>query len=438
MAQTGKKPCSRGMALAKFLIFSGLGIFMFFVNVEIGGKNVIIIQHMINFVKATCAPVIPYYALAMVAFGAIYPLITKAYKRSTFDLAFTIAKAFGLIIGVMGVFNVGPAPLMTDDMIPFLWNSLVVPITLSIPLTGLAYVMMLNFGLVEFIGAFMRPVMQKIWKTPGESAVDAIVSYAGGYSLAVILTSDFYKKGIYTHKQAFIISTGFSTVATSFLMVIANTLDLTAHWSLYFFTCAFVTFAVTAITCRIYPTSKIPDTYYDKPAPKSPERTGSLFSQALEDALEVSQNTDPLLTHLKRYYVGDAMKMTASVTASILTIGLIGLVVAEYTPVFDLLGYIFYPFTLLMQLPEPMIAAKAAAIEIAEMFLPAMLVTSVPMVTKFTIAVTSVSAVLFFSASIPSLLSTDIPVKMKDIILIWIERTILSLILAGAIAHLLF
>ena len=53
MAQTAKKPCSRGLALAKFLIFSGLGIFMFFVNVEINGKNVIIIQHIINFVKAT-------------------------------------------------------------------------------------------------------------------------------------------------------------------------------------------------------------------------------------------------------------------------------------------------------------------------------------------------------------------------------------------------
>ena len=34
MAQTAKKPCSRGLALAKFLIFSGLGIFMFFVNVR--------------------------------------------------------------------------------------------------------------------------------------------------------------------------------------------------------------------------------------------------------------------------------------------------------------------------------------------------------------------------------------------------------------------
>ena len=92
MAQTAKKPCSRGLALAKFLIFSGLGIFMFFVNVEINGKNVIIIQHIINFVKATCGPVIPYYALAMVAFGAVSPIITKAYKRSTFDLVFTMPR----------------------------------------------------------------------------------------------------------------------------------------------------------------------------------------------------------------------------------------------------------------------------------------------------------------------------------------------------------
>lgn len=438
MTQTERKPCSRGAALAKFLIFSGLGIFMFFVNIEINGVSVIPIQHVINFIQDTCAPVIPCYALAMVAFGAISPLITKSYKQSTFDLVFTIAKALGLVIALMAVTGMGPAPLMTDDMIPFLFYKLVVPITLSIPLTGIAYVMMLNFGLVEFVAAFMRPIMKKIWKTPGESAVDAIISFAGGYSLAVILTSDFYKKGIYSLKQAIIIATGFSTVATSFLLVIANTLGLMEHWTLFFLTCLVVTFAVSAVSCRIYPISKIPDSYYDKPAPKKLEREGNLFSRALEDAVEAAQNTEPLLTHLKSYYTGDAIKMTAAVTASILTIGLIGLVIAEFTPLFDLLSYVFYPVTLLMQLPEPLLAAKAAAIEIAEMFLPSLLVVAAPMVTKFTIAVTSVSAVLFFSASIPSLLSTDIPVKMKDIILIWIERTVLSLIMAGAIAHLVF
>lgn len=430
--------CSRNMAIFKFIVFSCTGIFLFFVNIEINGVSVIPIQHMINFVKAACAPVIPYYTLAMVTFGAVSPIITKAYKKSTFDLLFTIAKAFGVVISIMAVFNIGPAPLMTEDMIPFLFNSLVVPIALMIPLTGIAYVLMLNFGLVEFIGVFMRPVMRKIWKTPGESAVDAIVSFAGGYSLAVLLTSDFYKKGIYTRKESIIISTGFSTVATSFLIVVANTLDLMEHWTLYFFTCLFVTFAVTAICARIYPISKEPDDYYEQPAEIIEPKEGNIFVNAFESGVEVAQNTDSLLTHLKRYYVGDAMKMASSVTASILTIGLLGLMIANFTPLFDYVGYIFYPFTWLLQLPQPMVAAKAAAIEIAEMFLPSLLVAAAPMVTKFTIAVTSVSAVLFFSASIPSLLSTAIPVKMRNILLIWVERTIFSLILAAGIAHIFF
>lgn len=119
-------------------------------------------------------------------------------------------------------------------------------------------------------------------------------------------------------------------------------------------------------------------------------------------------------------------------------IGLLGMLVAEYTPLFDVLGYLFYPFTWLLRLPEPLLAAKAAAIEIAEMFLPSMLVVESAIITKFTIAVTSVSAILFFSASIPCLLSTDIPVRMKDVILIWFERTVLSLIAAAAIGHIFF
>lgn len=60
-----EKTCSRNMAIFKFLVFSGLGVFMFFVNIEINGVSVIPIQHMINFVKATCAPVIPYPELFM-------------------------------------------------------------------------------------------------------------------------------------------------------------------------------------------------------------------------------------------------------------------------------------------------------------------------------------------------------------------------------------
>ncbi|SEA37652.1 hypothetical protein SAMN05421743_104160 [Thalassobacillus cyri] len=133
----------------------------------------------------------------------------------------------------------------------------------------------------------------------------------------------------------------------------------------------------------------------------------------------------------------DGFIMTMAILPSILSVGLLGLVLAEFTPVFDILGYIFYPFTLLMQVPEPLLAAKASAIEIAEMFLPALLVVDAPIITKFVIGALSVSAILFFSALIPCILSTDIPVSIPKLIVIWIERTILTILIVTPIAYLL-
>jgi nucleoside recognition membrane protein YjiH len=110
---------------------------------------------------------------------------------------------------------------------------------------------------------------------------------------------------------------------------------------------------------------------------------------------------------------------------------------AKYTPLFDILGYLYVPFTWLLQIPEPLLAAKAAAVEIAEMFLPALLVAEAPLVTKMIIGIVSVSAVLFFSASIPCILSTEIPVSIGELLVIWVERTVLTLIIAAPLVYLL-
>lgn len=133
--QTAQKEMTshdRRIGMLKFFIFSGLGIFMFFVNVNINGVSVIPIQHIINLVKKVFAPVIPYYALAMVIAGGLMPVLNGSYKKSKFNLLFTAIKLFGIVIGLMAVFQVGPEVVMRADMIPFLFNSVVVPITIKI------------------------------------------------------------------------------------------------------------------------------------------------------------------------------------------------------------------------------------------------------------------------------------------------------------------
>src|SRR5699024_7644705 len=94
----------------------------------------------------------------------------------------------------------------------------------------------------------------------------------------------------------------------------------------------------------------------------------------------------------------DGLVMAMAILPSILSIGLLGLVLAEFTPVFDILGYLFYPITWAFQLPDALLVAKAAALGISEMFLPALLVAESAMAAKFVVAVTCVSQIIFFSA----------------------------------------
>lgn len=56
------------------------------------------------------------------------------------------------------------------------------------------------------------------------------------------------------------------------------------------------------------------------------------------------------------------------------------------------------------------------------------------MATRYVVAVTCISEIIFFSAVVPCIMSTSIPIKMRDLIIIWVERVILSILLAGVVA----
>ena len=57
---------------------------------------------------------------------------------------------------------------------------------------------------------------------------------------------------------------------------------------------------------------------------------------------------------------------------------------------------------------------------------------------QYVTAIVCVSEILFFSASIPCILGTDIDISIKDILIIWVERIILSLVIASLVVRFLF
>jgi nucleoside recognition membrane protein YjiH len=420
----------------KFFVYSAIGIFMFFIPVEIGEKSSIMLDHIVSWIRVQFPSIVPYYAFIVILLGAVYPFITKTWNKDTVTIVFSMLKVLGLIVAAMLLFNVGPSWLLKPNMGPFLYDKLVISVGLLVPIGSVFLALLVGYGLLEFVGVLMQPVMRPIWKTPGRSAIDAVASFVGSYSIGLLITNKVFKEGKYTIKEAAIIATGFSTVSVTFMVVVAKTLGLMDIWNTYFWVTFFVTFLVTAITVRIWPLSKMSDDYYDGKGQPEEKVTGNYMKEAWSEAMKAVRHSKGLLENVW-VNLKDGFIMTMSILPSILSAGLIGLLLAEYTPLFDIIGYIFYPFTALLQIPEPLLAAKAAAMEIAEMFLPALLVTEAPLITKFIIGVVSISAILFFSAVIPCILSTEIPISIPKLLIIWVERTILTLIIVTPIAYLL-
>ena len=413
----------------KFVCYSLIGIFLFFVPISILGKTTIPLDHIVSYILK-----IPYfreiYGIILVIIGAILPFYRKNWNKNITSTIFSVLKIFAIPFVIMAITKRGPEFLMNKDVIPFIFSKIVVPVITIVPIGAVFLALIINYGLMEFVGVFMRPIMKPIWKTPGRAAIDAVASFVGSYSVALLITNRVYKEGKYTSKEAVIIATGFSTVSATFMIIVAKTLDLLPVWNIYFWATVFVTFLVTAITARIYPISKKAEEYYEGvEGDIEKEITDNKFKVAFDEAIETCSKADGIikgtLINLK-----DGLNLAFNIAPSLMAVGTLGIVIANHTPIFSLLAYILYPFTYISGYEEPFLVAKALSLGIAEMFLPAVLVTKLSFEVRMLVAITCVSEVLFFSASIPCMMATDIPISFKDYLVIWFERVVLSILIS--------
>lgn len=422
----------------RFFVYSLIGIFFFFVPFTIGEANTIMIDHIVGWVRTLLAPVLPYYALLLIMIGAVYPFIKGTWKRSFTDLSFSVLKVLGVLVGLMVVFNFGPDFVLSKDLGPFLYEKLAIPLGVLIPIGSIFLSLLVGYGLLEFIGVLCRPFMRPVFNTPGKSAVDAVASFVGSYSIGLMITNKVYKEGHYNHKEAVIIATGFSTVSATFMIIVANTLGIMEHWNLFFWFTLVVTFIVTAITVHIPPIRfESTATYNNQPYKEEVSRGTSLLQEAWLDAQDAVKESYTLWENIK-INIKDGVVMTMAILPSIMSVGLLGLLIAKYTPIIKYISFIFYPVLSLFPGIDVPVLAEATTISIIEMLLPAAIAQDADLVTRFTTGVMSISAIIFFSSVVPVILSTDIKIPIWKLVVIWFERVLLTLVITIPLALLIF
>ena len=269
----------------------------------------------------------PYTTLfrsGIVLVGIAYPFFTGSWKKGLTAKIFTALKVLALLPLSMVLFGWQLVPGMPKGAdLSFIWQKVVVPVTTLVPVGAVFLAFITTYGLMEFIGVFLRPVMRPVWKTPGKSAVDAVASFVGSYSVGLLITDRMYQTKRYSDKEASIIATGFSTVSATFMVIVANTTGLGgAKFVPYFWSTLVVTFLVTAITSRIFPIARKKDTGYQgqaiEPEPKFPLKELPKESWIL--AREAAGRSGGVLPEIWKNVVS-GVKLSVSIGPTLLSVG---------------------------------------------------------------------------------------------------------------------
>lgn len=439
--------------ILRFLLPSLLGIGLFMVPISYKGDITIPIAILSGMVQNKLIDYIPGIMTFIIVITFIGTGLVKLFKpswclkspfwRNLFDvsLVWVFARLLGAIFAVVTYLKIGPEWIWSENTGGLLLTSLL-PVLFSVFLfAGMLLPLLLNFGLLELFGSLLTKVMRPIFKLPGRSAVDCVASWLGDGTIGVLLTSKQYEEGYYTKREAAIIGTTFSVVSITFSLVVISQIGLGKMFVPFYLTVTFAGLVAAIISPRIPPLSKKPDTYAIDNGQNISEvipKGYTPFQWGMQEAVKRAKTNSGL-----KGFFQDGMKnildMWMGVAPIVMALGTLALIIAEYTPIFKYAGMPFIPLLQLMQVPEAAAASETLIVGFADMFLPSVIGASIESeMTRFIVACTSVTQLIYMSEVGGLLLGSKIPVSFKDLVIIFIQRTIITLPIIVLAAHIIF
>lgn len=272
--------------LFKFLIFSAIGVWVFFIPTTIGGNSGVPMVLLIDAVKALLGPTVMNWMVLIlcIALSITFTIsriqkdgpIRRFHKKDGWGTG--ILYYLSAIFAVMVVFNVGPSQIVNDSVgieaIGLAGSTL-----LTVTIAGWLVNFLIEFGILEFIGTLMEPIMRKVFKLPGQSAVTAVSAFVAAPAVGVFMTDRLYHENVYTHKEACCVATNFSVVSLGFFALLVTITDTQYMYGKVVISSLVIVFILAAIVIRIPPLSRKKDRYYNGVEQTAAMRKSSKYSK---------------------------------------------------------------------------------------------------------------------------------------------------------------
>ncbi|AOT73027.1 hypothetical protein Gferi_07165 [Geosporobacter ferrireducens] len=457
MKETTDKPSFSTNQILKFAIPSLIGLLLFVIPLPWGGGSLTIgVGYLASQFSASFGKALPGFMVYVVITSAVITLLSTIIKpkfilNSKFlkdllivnplTLAIRVIAAVFAYVVLYSVTAVGFDKISDPNTGGVVVNDLFPVLATWFFFSGFFLPLLMEFGSMDYLGTLIRRFMRPLFKVPGRSAIDAIASWIGSGPVGVVITDKQYQEGYYTSKEAAIISVCFSLVSLPFAVFIASFLELSVSFIAFYGAISISSFIAAIVLPRIYPLNKKSEAYFEGVDVKINEEVPSgrsIHDWALERGIIRAEQAPSFMG-----IISSGLKTVADVYFSLMPIvmllGTVSLVVAEYTPLFSTISKPLIPLFNLMKVPDASLAASATLVGFADMFLPAIFVKGSEFeITRFIIGALSFTQLIYLTETGAIILRSKIPVNFKDLLIIFLERTVITLPIIVIMAHFIY
>ncbi|MFC2947086.1 YjiH family protein [Virgibacillus sediminis] len=446
LAGTGANP------IWKFLIPSLIGVLFFLVPIKVDGEFTIGVGILASSLQGAFGEALPAVIVAILGMSTVMTTIAIAVKPKfmmdspflkglfiTGPFGFTM-RLVGFLVGIMTLFEFGPEFIWSMNTGGVVLYDLAPVLLTWFLFAGLLLPLLVEFGLMELIGSLLQKVMRPIFTLPGRSSIDSMASWMGAGPVGVLVTTQQYNEGFYSKRESSVIATTFSVSSIAFSLVVANVIGVGHLFIPLYLTVAFACVVAAVIMPRIPPLSRKKDTYYE-PVGKQineevPEGVSSIewgWKEAMRKAGEAKSPMELVKSGSKT-----VLDIWMGLIPLVMSLGAAALIIAEYTPIFEILSYPLVPILEWMRIPEAAAAAPTMLVGFADMFLPAVLGSGIESeLTRFVVGALSLTQIIYMSEIGVLIMRSNIPINFLELFIIFVERTIITLPIIVLIAHLI-
>lgn len=418
----------------RIVIYSTLGILIFFIPVNINGYVNTIIYHLYFLIQDNYIELMKIYIFMMIIIGSILPILK--HKEKDYDTFSNILKCIKpiSILFIFIIFSRKEYRLYSNDSLMFM-QSFILKSVILFSISAIFMPLITDYGLLDIVEAYFHKYTKKSLKISGKCILNIMVYLFVDVFSGIFMTNMLYRKGKLRQNEACIVVSCFSFMSIMNCFYIADELKLRSRVFTIIMT-IFLGILVNYLVCRIWPLKDKKKSYLQKTSYKESNFKKYKFKNAIRKYLSNKENNKLIYRMVENFK--ESFNIIMTILPNLVIIIFVGEFLINNTGVVDTISQIIYPFIELLNLPEKTQLSEFICVGLfnGSRYIE-FINNDIANISILIIFIICIVQTISITTNILYIDSTDIPLKKAELIIIGVEKVLITLTIISLVYYLL-